>query len=82
MYGRICMKWKDKGNDVIILSQNIKEIEKIQIILVEEHNNDILNSEQWSFCSFIAVTFSNFFFHCAATYSECPWRRKVVINIT
>lgn len=46
MYGRICMKWRDKGNDVIILSQNIKEIEKIQIILVEEHNNDILNSEQ------------------------------------
>lgn len=40
------MKQRDEGNDVIILSQNIKEINRIQIILVEEHNDELLTSEQ------------------------------------
>lgn len=40
------MKQRDEGNNVIILSQNIKEIKRIQIILVEEHNNELLTSEQ------------------------------------
>lgn len=40
------MKQRDEGNDVIILSQNIEEIKRIQIILVEEHNDELLTSEQ------------------------------------